>query len=272
MSLTYTTLNDALNKLVFNRLAHLNPEMHASLRASFLNHTLAVADIVAATLNFDANNAGFKEANLSDSEFLDVIWRNVGTSAPVTSIDDMPDGTYYTTADERNHTDEFFGSAEWEVDYPLFDALTSGVTIDGLDSFPATYASVSPIYMEGSNPDMFDIVNVILLSEEARDALKLTIHTSKNTGKNSLVVNRYAANLNREAFDSNFESRGKVWRECDPAGVQEVLDKVVAFESMSRDELAEVITDLMQEAPVNEDIDREILAELATHLVNSLEM
>lgn len=271
MSLTYTTLNDALNKLVFSRLAHLNPEMHASLRASFLNHTLAVADIVAATLNFDANNAGFKEANLSDSEFLDVIWRNVGTSAPVTSIDDMPDGTYYTTADECNHTDEFFGSAEWEVDYPLFDALTSGVTIDGLDSFPATYASVSPIYMEHSNPDMFDIINVVLLdSKEARDALKLTIHTSKATGKNSLVVKRYAANLSREAFDSNFESRGKEWRECNPSGVQEVLDKVVAFESMSRDELAEVITDLMQEAPVNEDIDREILTELATHLVHTL--
>lgn len=190
----------------------------------------------------------------------------------MTLADDLPDGTYYTTADERNHTDEFFGAAEWEVDYPLFDALTGGVTIDGLDSRPTTYASVSPIYMEDSNPDMFDIVGVILLAEEARDALKLTIHTSKTTGKNSLVVNRYAANLNREAFDSNFETRGKEWRECDPAGVQEVLDKVVAFESMSRDELAEVITDLMQDAPVNEDIDHEILAELATHLVNSLEM
>lgn len=272
MSLTYTTLNDALNKLVFSRLAHLNPEMHTMLKASFLNHTLAVADIVAATLNFDADNAGFKEANLSDSEFLEVIERNIGTIAHVTLADDLPDGTYYTTADERNHTDEFFGAAEWEVDYPLFDALTGGVTIDGLDSRPTTYASVSPIYMEDSNPDMFDIVGVILLAEEARDALKLTIHTSKTTGKNSLVVNRYAANLNREAFDSNFETRGKEWRECDPAGVQEVLDKVVAFESMSRDELAEVITDLMQDAPVNEDIDHEILAELATHLVNSLEM
>lgn len=107
MSLTYTTLNDALNKLVFSRLAHLNPEMHTKLKASFLNHTLAVADIVAATLNFDADNAGFKEANLSDSEFLEVIERNIGTIARVTPADDLPDGTYYTTTDERNHTDEF---------------------------------------------------------------------------------------------------------------------------------------------------------------------
>lgn len=273
MSLTYTTLNDALNSLVFSRLAHLDPEMFTSLKASFLNHTLAVADITAATLTFDADNAGFKDANLSDSEFLDIIERNIGTLTWVTSTDDLPDGTYYTTSDTPYLTDEFLGGAEWDVDYPLYEALTARVTINSLDARPTTYASVSPIYMEGSNPDMFDIVGAVLLNTgEARDDLKLSIRTSEATGKKSLVVKRYAADLDREAFDSNFESRGKVWRDGDPAEIQEVLDKVVAFESMSPSELTEVITDLMQDSSLGVNNDREDISELATRLVNSLEL
>lgn len=273
MSLTYPTLNDALNSLVFSRLAHLDPEMFTSLKASFLNHTLVVADIAAATLTFDADNAGFKDANLSDSEFLDIIERNIGTLTRITSTDDLPDGTYYTTSDTPYLTDEFLGGAEWDVDYPLYEALTARVTINSLDARPTTYASVSPIYMEDSNPDMFDIVGAVLLNTgEARDDLKLSIRTSEATGKKSLVVMRYAADLDREAFDSNFESRGKVWRDGDPAEIQEVLDKVVAFESMSPSELTEVIADLMQDSSLGVDNDREDISELATRLVNSLEL